>query len=268
MVAAEGTSKDTMPWGRFALPEDAPLRFQLGPLTILVLKAGDEIRTRTIQEGTHEPSSGTVSGSSAWSRWAAPEDPGEIEFLPAFPDRPLVLRPEDPFYLLPGAHARVYVRVPVSIQVRIPVGTGATIMEIPTFSLSETWWGDAEAGELCYWLHIVARRDAPPEIFRPDRIICPVDLVNEAREELPVEKILLRCEHLSVFRGASSLWSDEIRVRHRGEEIGSDLEMTGRNPPEAPRATRVNPPRVPVAKGFRARTFARLRGLSGLGGTF
>ncbi len=120
---------------------------------------------------------------------------------------------------------------------------------------------------MCYWLSIVARRDAPPEIFSPERIICPIELVNGAGEELPVEKILLRCEHLSVFQGAGSLWSDEIRVKYRGEELGSDLEMTGRNPPEAPGAPRLNPPRVPVARGFRARTFARLRGLSGLGGT-
>jgi len=105
-------------------------------------------------------------------------------------------------------------------------------MEIPTETLSDTWWGTPVEGRLCYWLHITARREALPSVFRPDRILCPLDLLNRAKEDLPVEKILLPVSHLSVFRGVGSLWSDEIRIRYKGEAEGSEVEMTGRTPPE------------------------------------
>ncbi len=267
MTAEQGETSGKVPWGSFTIPRDVPLRFHLGSVTLLLLKEGDEIRIATISEDGEDPPGSTTPGTVAWARWATTTEEDSLEILPSFPDRPLVLRPDDSFRLLPGAEARIYVRVPVWVRIRVGGKTGSTIMEVPSVTLSDTWWGDPQSGELGYWLHVVARRSTPPEIFQQDRIICPVELVNRSREELPVEKILLRCEHLSIFQGTDTLWSDETRVSYRGEEIGSELEVTGRTPREAPRAPRLSPPRVPIVRGFTARTFARLRGFSGLGGS-
>ncbi len=254
-------------WGRYTIPSGETMETRLGTLTVLLRKEKDEIRlTHQWENGpkTHIPGQGQPG---KWERWAASQDAKEVEFLPAFPDRHLVLQPENPFRLLPGAKARIFVRVPVWLQIRVPGKQGGLLGEFPTLILSDTWWGQVEDGEIAYWLHITARREAPPSIFLPDRILCPLALENRSQEDLPVEKILLRVSHLSVFRGPGSLWSDEVRIRYRGEEEGSELEMTGRTPPEAPGANRLAPPRVPTAKGFTARTFARLRALPGLGGS-
>jgi hypothetical protein len=216
------------------------------------------------EEGSEPPSADAEE--LKWSRWAASSPPEEMEVLPVLPDRPLVLRPENPFNLLPGARARVFVRVPLWLRVRLPESGNAVVAEAPTRILSDTWWGSHGEGRLAYWLDITARRRAGPDVFRPDRIICPLSLENEAREDLPVEKLLLRAEHLSVFRGSGTLWSDEVRVRYRGEEEGSEIQVTGRTPPEAPEAPRLTAPRVPLTRGLTARTFARLKSLPGLGG--
>jgi len=252
-------------WGRYRIPQGDPLRIQLGFLSVLVRKEGDELWVSHEIAPEDAPDLADRPLGEEWSRWGASERSDEIEILPAFPDRPLVLQPEEPFHLLPGARARIFVRVPLWVRVTVPGANGATLMEIPTLTLSDTWWGTPQEGELCYWLHIMARREAPPSVFRPDRIICPLNLVNKARDELPVEKTLLRVDHLSVFRGSNTLWSDEIRVGYKGEDEGSEIEMGGRTPPEAPGAPRLTPPRTPLAKGFSARTFARLKAFPGFG---
>jgi hypothetical protein len=265
MTASETADPGLFAWGRYRLSRAEPLKIHLGFLTVFVRREGDEIwlSHHLVTEGEAPPSIPT--DSTTWLRWGGSESPDQIEILPAFPDRPMVLRPENPFNLLPEARSRIFVRVPVWVRVEVPGPQGGILMEMPTVTLSDTWWGTPQDGQVCYWLDILARREASREVFRPDRIFCPLELMNRAREELPVEKILLRVEHLSIFRGPSSLWSDEVRVRYRGEAEGSELEMTGRTPPEAPGATRLVPPREPLAKGFTARTFSRLRALPGLG---
>ncbi|MFO8174544.1 MAG: hypothetical protein R6T96_09700 [Longimicrobiales bacterium] len=268
MTSPQTTSPGVFPWGRYRIPSDETMETRLGPLAILLKKEGDEIRLTHGWEEEGEgpgPPERTGGGNMKWERWAGSGELNEIEFLPAFPDRPLVLQPDNPFRLLPGARARVFVRVPLWVQIRVPGKQGGLLDEIPTRILSDTWWGGFGDGEMAYWLHITARRGAPREIYLPDRIICPLALENRAGEDLPVEKILLRVSHLSVFQGEGSLWSDEVRVRYRGEEEGSELEMTGKNPPEAPGARRLASPRIPMAMGFTARTFTRLKALPGLG---
>ena len=73
--------------------------------------------------------------TSIQSRWASGDDEVEIEIRPVFPDRPLVLRPENPFHLLPEAQARVFVRVPLWIQVEVP-GPRGTIRSADGYVLA------------------------------------------------------------------------------------------------------------------------------------
>jgi hypothetical protein len=265
MSAPSGTSPGLYSWGLHQVGAHVPSTVRIGSLWIASQLRGDEIwlvhgRLEAGESGPEIP-----AGAGEWSRWAAPGRQGELNIVPLPPDRPLVLQPEKPFHLLPGASARIYVRVPVWVQVRIPGPTGPLLQEIPSLVLSDTWWGTFTEGELCYWLPINARRAAPPEIFLPDRIVCPVELLNQARDELPVEKILLRSQHLTVFKGQGCLWSDEVIVRHRGDEGGSVVEMTGSPPAEAGDARLLAQPRTAPARSFTARTFARIKGFPGLG---
>jgi hypothetical protein len=265
MTSLDTSASGLFSWGRYRLPRDEVFRVRLASLTVFARKQGDEIWISHSLTPEGAPPPVEPATQEEWSRWGASESPDEIEILPTFPNRPLVLRPENPFNLLPDARARVFVRVPLWVRVSVPGARGGLLLEIPTVTLSDTWWGSPREGQLCYWLHILARREAPPSVFRSDRILCPLDLVNQAKEELPVEKTLLQVGHLSIFRGTGSLWSDEIRVRYKGESEGSDLEVTGRTPPEAPGATRLMAPRIPSPRGFSARTFSRLKVLPGFG---
>jgi hypothetical protein len=267
------------PWGHLPLSGGEIIAVRLGPRDLWVREYQGDIWLAHVEEprpvgdpaesgfGTPEP---LPPESALWSRWATPEEAGQLQLQPAFPDRPLVLSPERPFRLLSGATARVFVRVPLWIRLQLitPARPGSSLFldELPSHGLSDTWWGDFVSGDLAYWLPTTARREMRPELFAAHLAVCPLVLENQALTDLRVEKLSLRVEHLSLFVRGSELWGDECRVRYMGDEEGSRIEMTGRAPAEAAGARLALPPRVPAVRGLRARTFARLMAFPGMGG--
>ncbi len=243
-------------WGDHAVPESGEHVLGLGPLRLWFTRQSGEIRIAyDYPDDTDEP---------VWARWAPAAWSGQIRLTPMLPDRLVVVKPESPFRLLPAARARIYVRVPLQVEIQALGGTPESLLRIPTQVLSDTWWGTPEEGELGYWLDTRARREMPDEDFEEHLCVCPIQLENNARDALHIDRIALRVAHLSVFRHETHLWSDETRVRYLGEAGGSRLDMSSRPPAEAPSATRITPPERPMARGLTARTFARIR--SSIGG--
>lgn len=261
------------PWGEHELEEGCDRDVSVGPLRLRLRLTRDEIwLAHETEPGGGASSQGGArlpsAGDAGWTRWAAPEGSRSVRLMPCFPDRPLVARPEHPFFLAPGASVRIYVRVPLTVRVTLPAPREATLAEVPTVTLSDTWFGDTMEGELMYFLQTTARRELRAELFEPHLSVCPLTLVNGSSGGLEVEKIALRVAHLSLFARNGELWADETSIRYQGTEEGSEIRMAGRPPSEARDAELVTPPRVPAARGLRARTFARLKSLPGLGTAF
>ncbi|MFW6192195.1 MAG: DUF432 domain-containing protein [Gemmatimonadota bacterium] len=263
------------PWGEHTLPGDEPIALRLGPLTVwAALRAGevwiahvpgDWTRSRRGRPQVSGPDE-ALEGD-AWVRWPVPEGTERIALSPAFPPRTLVAEPEHSFHLLPRARARIYVRVPLWVRVEMISTDRQALVELPSVLLSDTWWGSPTEGELSYWLQTTARRGVPPEVFEPHLAVCPLDLSNPSDDELTVERIALRVAYLSVFSDEGRLWSDETRLRYQGSDEGSRIDVSGRPPEQAPGAVRIAGPREPPpSRGFRARSFARLKAVSGLVG--
>lgn len=276
------------PWGVHPLAEDEERTVDVGPLRLHLRRTNDEIwlaheavgrdgeasiaaealtGNGARGRGRSSGSSGGIGGEGGseegegdgieWSRWAVPSTGDAIRLTPAFPDRPVVVEPDGPFHLTRRARVRVYVRVPLHVQIGVGAATEPAFARIPTVTLSDTWFGDFQEGELCYFLPTTARREIGREHFAPHLAACPLELSNRADEELKVEKLALRVAHLSLFSREDELWSDQAQVGYRGADLGSDLRMSGKAPAEAPDARLVVSPEVPAATGFRARTFAR-----------
>lgn len=266
------------PWGRHTLPDEGTLPLRIGPRELWFAASEGEVwigHAEAPPPGTDEPehplSPEPPSDSGMqWSRWATPHGEREIELRPAFPDRPLVLTPERSFRLLPRAEARVYVRVPLWIRIELRQGDGEPglfLEETPALAMSDTWWGDFMEGELTYWLPTTARRQMRPDLHLAHLGVCPLQMVNRSDDDLEVQKLAFRVPHLSLFAEETGrFWGDETRVTYRGESEGSDIDISGRPPAEAEGARRAALPRSPLPRGFRARTFQRLRVLPGMGG--
>lgn len=259
------------PWGSHDLPADQTYSVEIGPMTLWVRSRAGEIWlahasgdwTRSGRDASREP----PSDGEGWVRWPVTAGTDGLRLSPIFPPRTLVVKPELSFRLLPRSGARIYVRVPLWARVEATGAEDVGLTEVPSVVLSDTWWGEFTEGELCYWLPTSARRSVGRDVFAPHRVVCPLELSNRSEDELEVEKIALRAAHLSVFRGQHGFWSDVTRVRYRGENEGSDIDVAGRAPEEAGTgARRVTVPRTPLTKSFRTRTFSRLRTLSGLAG--
>jgi hypothetical protein len=243
-------------WGDHPVPEGDDSALALGPLRLRFGQRFGEILVAYDHVGDEE--------EPVWSRWAPATWSGNIRLSPAFPDRLVVVKPESDLRLLPGAAARIYVRVPLRVHIEALGPVPASLLRIPTAVLSDTWWGTNEEGELGYWLDTRARRVMADEEFEEHLCICPIQLENRSEDDLQVDRIALRVAHLTVFRHGTQLWSDETRVRYLGDEGGSRLDMSGKAPTEAPTAARLTPPEHPMVRGLTARTFARIR--SSIGG--
>jgi len=265
------------PWGRHPLPDDGPLALELGPLVVWARRREGEVRLAHApgdwtRAGRHRPGGPTAGPEDRdWVRWPVPEATSELGLAPVFPPRTLVIEPEVSFRLLPRGRARIFVRVPLWARFTVHGdehgGEDRTLTEVPSVTLSDTWWGSTTEGELCYWLATTARRRVEPDVFEPHAAVCPLELANRSDDELPVERIALRVAHLSLFSEEGRLWADVTRVRYRGADEGSAIEVSGEPPREAPDARRVSGPReAPPARGFHGLTFARLKSLSGLAG--
>lgn len=241
-------------WGDHEVPEGSPHVLRLGPLRLHFTRVSDEIRLAW----------GRNDDEPEWTRWAPAAWDGRIRLSPVHPDRLVVVQPQDDFWLMRGARARIYLRVPLHVQVEALGSSAQSLLRVPTQVLSDTWWGTPEEGELGYWLDTRARREMHDDEFLEHLCVCPLQLENTSRDDLLVDRIALRVAHLSVFREGERLWADETRVRYLGEDAGSRIEMAGRPPSEASGAERISPPAAPMVRGFTARTFARLR--SSIGG--
>lgn len=249
--------KDDTPfdWGVHALAEEGQLDLALGPLELEVRRTAGEIRIAHHRKGDPRPDRG-----SRWIRWVpAPDWTGEVALTPAFPSRPVVVRPDNEFWLTQGSEAHIYVRIPLDVEVAALGPHRASLLTIPTKVLSDTWWGSTEEGVLHYYLDTKARRVMADAEFLEHLAVCPVHLTNGSTDDLLVTRIALHTEYLTLYRDGNRLWSDETRVRYRGHEEESSVAVGGEPPAEAEHAELVRPARMKMSRSFSARTFARLR---------
>lgn len=254
------------PWGCYTVPDDENLPVRVGPRDLWLSHRHEEIWLAAAPVAPDEGPNGPgpdPPDDGGWKRWATEPGRRDVRLVPAFPDRPVIVQPERSFHLVGGTSARVFVRVPLFI--RVELGTGELLEEIPTVTMSDTWWGGFLEGELCYWLATTARRTWSRELLEPHLAVCPLALHNRSDGDLHVEKVAFRVMHLCLFHGHGGFWADETRVRYQGDVEGSQIDTTGRAPQEAAGAPLVAPPRVPAPAGLRARTFHRLWTFSSLG---
>lgn len=256
-------------WGdRLAPAAGETQRLDVGPLTIWLRGVENELWVAFTRSGENAPASRELPADVSWSRWALHEDQRHLRVSPVFPDRPLVVKPEHAFTLTRRARARIYMRVPVWVRLEAmarPGGNPTRLTEIPTVHLSDTWWGDFLDGELAYWLTTKGRRSITPDLFEPHLVMSALQMDNVSGDDLTVDKLSLRVEHLSIYAKDGWLWAEEVRVEYNGEDEGSEIHMDDQPPAEAGGAVEISPARH-QARSFRTRTFARLKALSGWGG--
>lgn len=255
-------------WTEYEPPLEKPLFWQIGSLRVWCIREGQELRlawSRSVSETASMQNPEQAPEDLTWQRWAFRQKNPKIRLAPAFPDRPVVVKPESPLRIAEDATTRIYVRIPIWLQVILVSKPPAVLLDIPVVTMSKTWFGTFMDGELCYWLSSGARRQVKPDSDRPFLTVCPIQLIDKSPEDLNVEKICLRVGGLSLFHDGQQLWSDDTRIIYKGLSEVSQVDVGGVAPDESRSAKLMAAPREPLKKSIPAKTFASLKDLPGLG---
>lgn len=151
-----------------------------------------------------------------WNRWATGEGKNRVQLIPAMPDRPVVLRPEHLLKVTAGSKTFFFIALPVWVRIEVGLENPVTLCELSTEVLSNTWFGDTTAGELCYALKTAAAGILDEVRPKVHQAICPVSITNKSLAELDFQSLCVRTEHLSIYRGSSALWTNQVEVEFRG----------------------------------------------------
>jgi len=199
-----------------------------------------------------------------WRRWAGIEGMSQVRVTPVMPDRAVMVRPEGPLEIPKGRWALFFVSIPVWLRVSVGPDPEVTLCEVPTVVLSNTWFGDPSTGELCYSLTSRARRAFRPNQTEPHCALCPVTVRNDSSEELAMDRVCLRVEHLAVYEGASQLWTNGATLRFHTGEQGGQVEFDNAAPGFEAVGPALGEPREPFRRGLLKRSFSNFKFMAGL----
>lgn len=192
-----------------------------------------------------------------WIRWPLKAPLDKIIFEPVTPDLPYVIQSKYPIHLPPGHSVKVLVSIPAWVKIGIEAGERHDMLELSTVPLQKTWFGTPLDGELCYWRETQAIMGWIPQHSPNHYIHCPIRIKNNSDEILNFTKFNFRVEALTLFEHKDRLWGDETRINFKGQEITSDIDITGKLPAELKMhsAEIVAEPRKSAKRSITRRTF-------------
>ena len=256
-------SEDTSCWGNLAVAPGEVRTVQVGPLTLWLQRMENEWRVAHLPADDLDASTETLRTDlevpqdllklEHVQRFAVAGKGGEISLTPALADRPVVARPEKPFCLPAGTEAVVYVSSP--LWVVLSTAQDLKLMELPIVRPSDTWLGPStREGELCYASRTFLRLSQDNVPRRPHRATSMVRILNHADTPLPLHALKLPAPHLSLYRAAGGVWTQDITFERRMDDTLAALRLRDRRPAMASDAAPLAGPRVRILEipGFQA----------------
>ncbi len=230
-------------WGPHQLTQSETV-FKIGPLHLRFQSAGNELTVSwarnqswlSTQEEAFRPDEESY-------RYVFPNSRTEISLLPSLPDRSVSTRFPIPLRVLPHDDIRFFVASPLWVQLK-PTAT-APPLDIPTWRLSDTWFGPPTSGELGYsgLLPAYFTRNQLPH--RSDLAITPVNIKNDGEETLVIERLSIPSDRLALYYSDDQgFWTDAITVEHTSSLELSNVQYHRCPPKEAERARQVAAPRI------------------------
>ena len=257
-------------WDPATLKEDVLYRCDFSTLGVWLKRSGEDwyLASRKSDKQTDPSPLREITGSRipkdlSFGRWVVGGDAVTVQFVPAMPDRPIVVRPALALKVPAGRDALFFTSIPVWVRVIAGSPEGIALCELPTLTLSNTWFGEPTAGELCYALRTRAVRSLEEIETRAYTAVCPITVRNRAPKELNFERLCVRVEHLNVYQGPDRLWTNELEVRFQGEEQSSQVTI-GRGAPDfTGELVKICEARQQADKTLFAQSFSVLRSLTG-----
>jgi len=279
MVSTRGTQKRDETkrkawWGEFTFGENLTGKWELGPTTIWLSRSKSEWRVAYRSE--YAPFSkkcavtlpASQSGMQRFvnqhgkevtvSRYIFKNSTNRVIVRPMMADRPVVIRPETPFYVFPKEEITLYIASPAWIRME-PDPLDKPLIEIPSLRPSDTWFGKSTVeGELCYALLTGARLEYEVLAEYAYRIITPVCVRNRADDILQLDRFQVPVQYLTIYESNEVLWTPTITIeRERSGDLAA-LQIGKNIPSEAGAGRLLQPPREKAHTNLIFRAFGGL----------
>lgn len=260
-------SKISQLWDPIQIEPAQTLSLQLGPLNLWVHRGDNEwyvaheYELQKEERFSIEISENDFPQDKTWTRWIVNDETDSIRLSPRLPDQPVIVRPEMPMSLLPKQSVQFFVGIPVWLTLSFGSGNLRSI-EIPSVTLSKSWFGPVTAGELCYALKTTAKLHQTDLLSHAHRAVFPLEIRNISSETMSFERLCLRVQFLNVYRGKTRVWTNKGRVSYRGEENWSRVVYTGSAPEFDDAGQLLGTAREPVSRGMILKTFDNLKQLA------
>ncbi|MBT8042711.1 MAG: DUF432 domain-containing protein [Pontiella sp.] len=222
-------------WTPHAVEREQALELGLGPLRVWIHRGQQEWHiAHETEPGYDERCSVSVSNAPFcaerdWTRWILDDQVQRIQLKPQLPDRPLIVRPEMPMCLMPKQSVQFFIGIPVWLSITFGTKHGQAI-EIPSMTLSNSWFGPFTEGELCYSMKTTAKLHQQDLLPCAHRVVFPLEVRNASQEKLNFERFCLRPQYLNIFQGKTRLWTSKGRVSYRGEDNWSRIVYAANAP--------------------------------------
>ena len=185
-----------------------------------------------------------------WNRFVFDDPSCIIQFMPALHDRAVVISSETPTRILPGNSAMFFVSIPIWLQIYAGEGKKAMLIEVPTVTLSNTWFGDRMDGELCYSLSTHARRKVEELKVSTQRAVCPFHVSNNSAEQLDFQMMAVHVEHLKIYKGQNQLWTNEVYINFLNKDQLTQVNFSEKKPCIIQDCELIAEERIPIDKSI------------------
>lgn len=245
-MSGEDTSRESgVWWGAWPLDMEQAHCWRIGPLELMARRWPNEWRLawrygvdplEAVLETRYaelEEFPDTRDGGWEVMRFGFKESTKALSLSPRTADRPVVVRPELPFYLPGGEETYLYVSTAAWVEVRAGVG-GPLLCEMPTYRPSDCWFGpNTREGEICYASRSVGRMRFEDVSQRPHRILSRITLRNLAEDPFLIERINIPVPILSLHRdGLNRLWTRSLVMERSADGRAASVNLEESQLPE------------------------------------
>ena len=251
-------------WGEYNIPMDRAGKWQIGPSTFWIERSKHE--WKITYERENDPLAPNLEielplqlpfeygPQVTIKRFGMAKTTGKFSITPLLADRPVVIRPETPFYLLSGQDVTLY----VSTQLWIKFKTGKpslSLRDMPIFRPSDTWFGPTSMeGEMCYASRTAGLLQLNDKLFRPHRAVSVVNLINRSKKSIFLERLKLPVPNLTLYQAAKGhLWTQTVSVELKAKNEIAALSLIPKSPAEAGKSKLLVKPRHKPEKSILVR---------------
>ena len=222
-------------WSKILIEQGSTYYWKLGFKEIYLQKRNKEwlFSLQDLQETAKDLICGEQASPPVNAEWLTfiGDTGNTVLSLPAFPDRPIVVKPKTALKVLPEKEVLLFIEVPLYIQFYSETNKSENlIFECSSQELSSTWFGEFDDGTLAYSLPLDISTAFEKHKHAGHNIICPVRLINDSSMTLDVQRFLLNGEYLTIYKDKKELWSNEVKIKFKGESEFSDVQYVNQPP--------------------------------------